>query len=811
MNKYSTYASFNSDLALVSNNIIETMTNTELEMSGNLSVEGTLKASKFMTADGKVIDIDDAHKKIKEIKDTHVTTIKHNQLKDELLKADELLTKKSDFDNLKNEVSELKNSNVSNQEIKELRTKIESAKSTNLGPKQVIGTGNEKMVIGNMGHSSWAGIGHEKVNMDAGMSKLNYALLQHHDGVTNLNSSKGKPINFTQADVKKMVLSPEGNLGIGIDRPKHKLEVNGFIKSHGTDIILDNKARRGGKGGSARRALVHDFGDKLTINYEGDYKGGVKINGNIDANGGVGVKNDIHFTGGNNWTLHTPDDRRHILYLAPSTAYGNKSWNWGKQTRFHPNGNIDTKGNLSVSGNITGNKFLLNDGTEISSQIHKLKDVVLSSYDKNNVFGRIPNLEDVSKFNNLIRNLPLPFYLEFKGNSSTNKKVIYKRLSPVGNWNFFRLLHYDWFNSSKKIEGKAITNNMNTDFKLYSNIKDAIDDKNAWKFCNYNDPSVGFPRDCGVQKYVPSRWISYYPKPNGGRLSRRGKAGATWGNWSWTLINGESNLNGKTNLNGEININGDINLNGSIKGFKNNPSGTFYSSVSPKRINRGFRTVFKFVCGFELGWYDSQTNIEVDFSMKFSRQNSGKRNVIKGKSTCGYHHNRYIRSSGKVLITINSKNPSASCLHGGHPNQHLGYQVINRSMFGSRNAFGTMGWYLLRKGTYCYLIAACGDSRTDSGYFSAIFKTTIMDVTLKQVHVFSDDDSSYCVTKTLASDQKNNSPEKLKPKNYNVNNFWGEYKFVKNDYDNFIKINSTYTTEKSKESRHFNGPKDFEL
>jgi len=362
MNKYSNYASFNSDLAIVSNNIIETMTNTELEMSGNLSVEGTLKASKFMTADGNVIDINDAHKKIKEIKDTHVTTLKHNQLKDELLKADELLTKKSDFDNLRNEVSELKNSNISNEEVKELRAKIESAKSTNLGPRQVIGTGNEKMVIGNMGHSSWAGIGHEKINMDVGMSKLNYALLQHHDGVTNLNSSKGKPINFTQADVKKMVLSPEGNLGIGIDRPKHKLEVNGFIKSHGTDIILDNKARRGGKGGSARRALVHDFGDKLTINYEGDYKGGVKINGNIDANGGVGVKNDIHFTGGNNWTLHTPDDKRHILYLAPSTAYGNENWNWGKQTRFHPNGNIDTR------GTITANNFVLNDGTVLSKQ-----------------------------------------------------------------------------------------------------------------------------------------------------------------------------------------------------------------------------------------------------------------------------------------------------------------------------------------------------------------------------------------------------------------------------------------------------------
>ena len=80
---------------IIKNKVIESMIDTELEMSGNLSVEGTLKANNFMTADGKVIDIDDAHKKIKEIKDTHVTTITHNKLKDDLLKADELLTKKS--------------------------------------------------------------------------------------------------------------------------------------------------------------------------------------------------------------------------------------------------------------------------------------------------------------------------------------------------------------------------------------------------------------------------------------------------------------------------------------------------------------------------------------------------------------------------------------------------------------------------------------------------------------------------------------------------------------------------------------------
>ena len=47
-----------------SNQIIESMTNTELEMGGNLYVTGTLKATKFMTADGKEINMEDTYQKM---------------------------------------------------------------------------------------------------------------------------------------------------------------------------------------------------------------------------------------------------------------------------------------------------------------------------------------------------------------------------------------------------------------------------------------------------------------------------------------------------------------------------------------------------------------------------------------------------------------------------------------------------------------------------------------------------------------------------------------------------------------------------
>lgn len=54
--------------------------------------------------------------------------------------------------------------------------------------------------------------------------------------------------------------------------------VDGSILSVGaSDFILDAPARRSHGGGNLRRALVHDTADGLTINFNGDYPGGVSI------------------------------------------------------------------------------------------------------------------------------------------------------------------------------------------------------------------------------------------------------------------------------------------------------------------------------------------------------------------------------------------------------------------------------------------------------------------------------------------------------------------------------------------------------
>lgn len=53
-----------------------------------------------------------------------------------------------------------------------------------------------------------------------------------------------------------------------------------FIKTSVTDLMLDSPERRKNNIGD-RRALVHDFNDGLTLNYNKDYPNGVKIEGQV--------------------------------------------------------------------------------------------------------------------------------------------------------------------------------------------------------------------------------------------------------------------------------------------------------------------------------------------------------------------------------------------------------------------------------------------------------------------------------------------------------------------------------------------------
>jgi len=79
--------------------------------------------------------------------------------------------------------------------------------------------------------------------------------------------------------------------------------------------------------------------------------------------------------------------------------------------------------------------------------------------------------------------------------------IYYKRLTPIPS----TLSIYSLFN-----EWRSTNNIINVDFKLYSSLSDLLNDRNSWVTCNYDDPGIGFPRDCGVttSTIIGGQWNS---------------------------------------------------------------------------------------------------------------------------------------------------------------------------------------------------------------------------------------------------------------------------------------------------------------
>lgn len=91
-------------------------------------------------------------------------------------------------------------------------------------------------------------------------------------------------ISFFTGINERLRINASGFVGIGTTSPQHRLDVkgdfqveqNGNIFSYpgGSDLVLKSPSR--GNNGSGR-ALVHDFGNILSLNYDNDFTGGTKI------------------------------------------------------------------------------------------------------------------------------------------------------------------------------------------------------------------------------------------------------------------------------------------------------------------------------------------------------------------------------------------------------------------------------------------------------------------------------------------------------------------------------------------------------
>jgi hypothetical protein len=83
-----------------------------------------------------------------------------------------------------------------------------------------------------------------------------------------------------------LILDQDGGITI-------ELQAQHAVKATSSDFLLDSPHRRKDATPAERRALVHDFGDALTLNYAGDYPGGVRITGPVTLTEPVTVKGHL--------------------------------------------------------------------------------------------------------------------------------------------------------------------------------------------------------------------------------------------------------------------------------------------------------------------------------------------------------------------------------------------------------------------------------------------------------------------------------------------------------------------------------------
>jgi len=98
--------------------------------------------------------------------------------------------------------------------------------------------------------------------------------------------------------------------------------------------------------------------------------------------------------------------------------------------------------------------------------------------------------------------------------AESHRDIYYRRLTGLppmgdnidaGEVYFIDTFMNNWFDNINGVK----FNVMGADFTLHSTYEDALTGENPWLFCNYNDPNIGFPRDCGPDTHQPHEWNSY--------------------------------------------------------------------------------------------------------------------------------------------------------------------------------------------------------------------------------------------------------------------------------------------------------------
>lgn len=132
--------------------------------------------------------------------------------------------------------------------------------------------------------------------------------------------------------------------------------------------------------------------------------------------------------------------------------------------------------------------------TNVSYQITQLSEewtdvVVVGEY------GLSVLLDNATLFNQMFNTCPVVQYVR---NGAVVAVYVRTSSTPAG-FDAHQLFTYTWTNQD---------NMMGQNFDLYDTLDEAISEEAPWEFCNYNNPDVGFPRDCGKYDMVENRWFS---------------------------------------------------------------------------------------------------------------------------------------------------------------------------------------------------------------------------------------------------------------------------------------------------------------
>ena len=80
--------------------------------------------------------------------------------------------------------------------------------------------------------------------------------------------------------------------------------------------------------------------------------------------------------------------------------------------------------------------------------------------------------------------------------------MYYRRYTSTTSFAVYDYMKENWLDTN---------NTMHADFDIFSTYADALAKENPWNFCTYNDPGVGFPRNCGKTRRAVQQkeWTSW--------------------------------------------------------------------------------------------------------------------------------------------------------------------------------------------------------------------------------------------------------------------------------------------------------------